>query len=99
MPTIELDGEILGLAAVLLLIAMAMRFPKPSPFQFKTLTIAIAVLSATLATAMPGLLQVEIPGARASGALAMLLLIALLFGLRLKTENRCDEEVTGGIAL
>jgi hypothetical protein len=87
MSTLALNGDVVGLAAVLLLIAVAMRFPKPSPFQMKALAIAIALLVATLATGMPGLLKIEIPGAEASGALAVLLLVALLFGFRLKDRE------------
>jgi hypothetical protein len=78
---------IVGFATALLLIAVATRFPRPSPFQLKTLAIAMALLVATHATEMPGLLTIDIPGAQASGALAVLLLIALIFGLRRKDRD------------
>jgi hypothetical protein len=64
-----------GIVFIVLLVILAIFFPNPTPFQFEVFKTVLALAAAGIAALIPGLLNVDLPAVRATGALAVLILV------------------------
>lgn len=64
-----------GIAFIVVLLILAIFFPNPTPFQFEVFKTVLALAAAGVAALIPGLLNVDLPAVRATGALAVLILV------------------------
>ena len=64
-----------GVVFILLLLGLAIFFPVPTDFQYFVFRTVIALAAAGIAAPVPGLLNINIPGISAGGALAVLVLV------------------------
>jgi len=76
-----------GVAFVVLLLVLAIFFPNPTDFQYFIFRTVIALAASGVAALIPGLLHVELPAARAGGALAVFILVYQFSPASLVTQS------------
>jgi hypothetical protein len=91
-----------GIVFIVTLLFLANGFPNPTPFQYNVFRIVLAIAMAGVASVIPGIIQVQIPGirsdtplVRAGGALAVFVVVyfyspAGMTGVKVQTNQEAE---------
>src|SRR2546426_10916784 len=88
-----------GVAGVIVLILLAIIFPNPTPFQYLVFRIVLALAGAGVGAMIPGILNVEIPGIKAGGAIAVFVVVFFWNPARLVVQISMDVTPRGEVAI
>ena len=68
-------ATVFGIAGVVLMLIIAFFFPNPTPFQYTIFRIVLALVGGGVGATIPGLLRVESGPVRATGAIAVFVIV------------------------